>query len=548
MVDLVIVGRVLTLAEPGSLGFVEAVAVADGRIVATGAGPDIEALAGPRTRHWRLPSGTCVMPGVTDAHLHLGMAAAATLGVRLGGLPDRDAVWAAIETAHANRVAAGDPDGWLTGDGWSLDQLGGWPSAVDLDALAPGRPVALWSHDHHTRWASSAALRIASIDRSSHDHGGLIRRDPTAQPTGVLHESATAILDRVMPEPTIEQRASAIRRYADELTALGVTGVHDPGDLAVGPDIDGPERYQLLARDGCLPIRVAASVRETQLETAIAAGMRTGQGIGRYRAGWLKLFADGSLGSRSAALLAPYEAGDPAGPPVGGPAGMLTHAAGPMCSVAARAASSGIAVQIHGIGDAAVRAALDVLERIPRVAGVAHRIEHAQLVDAADVSRFARSGIAASVQPCHLCSDVTAIRLAWGDRSDRAFPLAALDAAGALLPLGTDAPVESPDPWRNLAAAVRRTDPAWDAEEPAFHAEQAISLERALRAACVDPAITLGDPALGRLRAGSPADLIVIPDAGLRDPGLRGQHLAHTRPLATLIDGQVVHRHRDFDP
>ena len=206
-----------------------------------------------------------------------------------------------------------------------------------------------------------------------------------------------------------------------------------------------------------------------------------------------------------------------------------------------------IAVQIHGIGDAAVRTALDVLEAIPVVPGVAHRVEHAQLIDPADVPRFARAGIAASVQPCHLCSDAPTVRAAWGDRSGQAFPIAALAGSGALIPFGTDAPVESPDPWRNLAAAVCRADPAWPTDQSAFHPEQAIDVTRAIRAACLDPAIALGDPGRGRLLPGSPADLIVIPDSGLRDPGARGEHLAATRPLATLVDGEVVHRAAAFD-
>ncbi len=230
-----------------------------------------------------------------------------------------------------------------------------------------------------------------------------------------------------------------------------------------------------------------------------------------------------------------------------GPSGLVTHDPEAMLQVARRAAGQGIAVQIHGIGDAAVRAALDVLEATPVVPGVAHRVEHAQLVDPDDIPRFARSGIAASVQPCHLCTDASAITTAWGSRSRNAFPLASLDRSGALLPLGTDAPVESPDPWRNLAAAVRRCDATWPAEHPPFHPEQSIDVMRALRAACVDPALVLGATGHGRLVAGSPADLLVIPEDGLRDPGARGEHLAATRPLATLIDGQVVYRAPSFD-
>ena len=552
MVERVIIGRIVTLGGAAGLAEVEAIAIDGGVVVRSGRRVDVEAQASPRTTRWRLPVGACVIPSITDAHLHLGMAAMGAMGVRLGGLRDRAAVWAAIAAAHVARVAAGDSDGWLLGDGWSLDQLGDWPTATDLERLAPARPVALWSHDHHARWASPAALRRAGIDERPFDGAGkgsgLIRRDASGTPTGVLHEAAATLLDPGIPAPTAAERTAALMRYAETLTALGVTGVHDSGDLAVSGDLDAVGLYRALATDGRLPLRVAASVREVQLKTAINAGLRTGTGVGRYRDGWLKLFADGSLGSRSAALLAPYEPSDPGGRPVGGPAGMIAHDPAAMITVATRAATHGIAVQIHGIGDAAVRAALGVLERIPRVAGVAHRVEHAQLVDPADIPRFARAGIAASVQPCHLCTDAPAVQHAWGVRSLDAFPIAALDGAGTLIPFGTDAPVESPDPWRNLAAAVRRCDPTWPDDRDRFHPEQAISVERALRAACVDPARVLGDARLGRLVPGSPADLLVIPVDGLDDPGERGEHVAATRPLATLIDGQMVYRQDGFDP
>jgi len=546
--DRIIIGRVLTLAGQTGLGEVEAIALTNGIVSHTGTRQAIESLAGPRTQRWQLPPGTCAMPGITDAHLHLGMAAAAAAGLRLGDLPDRASVWAAIADSHATLTARGEVDTWLLGDGWSLDQLGAWPTADELGLLAPGRPVALWSHDHHARWASRPALARAGITSAASAGGGLVRRDSDGLPTGVLHEAAATLLDAVIPTRTIADRTMDLARYAALLASLGVTGVHDPGDLAISAPLQGPRLYRSLAEQDRLPLRVAASVREVELAAAIETGMHTGQGIGRYRDGWLKLFADGSLGSRSAALLAPYEVDDAGGRPVGGPAGMITHDQAAMRDVARTAAAAGIAVQIHGIGDAAVRAALDVLEALERVPGIAHRVEHAQLVDPADVPRFSRARIAASVQPCHLCSDAPAVRQAWGNRSAHAFPIAALDATGALMPFGTDAPVESPDPWRNLAAAVARVDPTWAEERAALHPEQAIGVDRALRAACVDPCLSLGDHRLGRLTPGSPADLLVVPIDGLLEPGRRGEHLAATRPLVTLIDGAVVNQAPDFDP
>jgi predicted amidohydrolase YtcJ len=290
---------------------------------------------------------------------------------------------------------------------------------------------------------------------------------------------------------------------------------------------------------------VHASVRAAQLERAIALGLRSGEGVGRYTMGWLKLFADGSLGSRSAALLAPYDDAA-ANPPTGGPAGMFIMPVDELADDTRTAESAGIATQIHAIGDGAVRAVLDVFASIPQNRRLAlwRRVEHAQLVDLADQPRFGELGVAASVQPCHLISDAPQVRAGWGERAGNAFPLRGMLDGGALIPFGTDAPVEQPDPWPGIAAALARRDPN-DDTAALVGAEHAIPLDRAIRAACLDPALVAGLEDLGRLTSGMRADLLVVPAASfvaLPDPGM----LAHTRPLATLIDGEVVFRDPSF--
>jgi hypothetical protein len=293
-----------------------------------------------------------------------------------------------------------------------------------------------------------------------------------------------------------------------------------------------------------------ASVREEQLERAIEIGFRSGQDIegderGRYRDGWLKLFSDGALGSRTAALLAPYEPDDPAGSPPGGPRGMPVRTLAQLAEVAGRAAEAGIASEIHAIGDAAVRTVLDVIEALPQVEGAMHRVEHAQLIDPADIARFGRLGIPASVQPSHLLSDAGAMRTSWGKRSATAFPLAELDASGVLMPFGTDAPVESADPWPGLAAAVTRRGAGWPADD-AFYPEQSIGLDRALRGACLDGPRSAGATDQGHLDTGARADLLVVPADMFEAPD-DTDVLAHTRPRATLLDGEVVYRAPDFE-
>ncbi|MBA3435551.1 MAG: amidohydrolase, partial [Chloroflexi bacterium] len=482
----------------------------------------------------------------------------------------REAIFAAIRSAHERLAAKDDAGAWLLGHGWSLDRLGDWPTAQDLDSLAPGRPSALWSHDHHSRWVSSAALDRAGIGEETPDpQGGMIRRDTDGRPSGMLHEHAAKLVSVAVPEPDRARLEAALSSYAAELARLGIVAVHDPGEMSDDPQIRrGPTFYRSLAEEGALPLRVAASIRPEQLAPAIERGFRSGgthtAGSGssaredrpdplagrlaeRYRGGWLKLFADGSLGSRSAALLEPYEEGS--GEPVGGPAGMLLAPPEWLHERAQMAARAGIAVQIHGIGDAAVRSALDILEQLPSPAdGIHHRVEHAQLVHPADVARFGAAGIAASVQPVHLVGDAPVARTAWGDRIRWSFPIHSLAAGGALIAFGTDAPVESPDPWPGIAIAVTRASATWAAGESAIYASESIDLARAIRAACLDPALTAGEADRGRLVSGHRADLVVVPAEMLDDDAVAAGALDRARPLATLLDGEVVYRDARFDP
>lgn len=549
-VELLIEGRVATLRGPTGFGWVEAIAVAGGRVQAAGSRSEVGVLAGVGTRRWQLPSSVAVMPSFTDAHLHCASAALAAGQPDLNGL-DRAGVVDLIARVHRERLESGDADGWLLGHGWTFDALGPHPDASWLDEAAPGRPVALWSHDHHTRWLSARAIQVGGLAAVGDPPAGRIERDDDGRPTGIMYEAAAGLIDAHIPAPTMSDVDWAVGAYARELAALGVTSVHDPGHVAPDPELrGGPVHYREMARGGHLPLRVMASVREDQLERAIEIGFRSGGSVegderGRYRDGWLKLFSDGAIGSRTAAMLAPYEEGDRAGPPPGGPSGLPLRTHQQLAEVASRAAEHGIASQMHAIGDAAVRTVLDVIEELPAVRGAMHRVEHAQIVDAADVGRFARAGIAASVQPCHLLSDAEVMRSAWGDRCARAFPLAELDASGALMPFGTDAPVESPDPWRGLAAAVARRTAGWSAAA-AFYPESAVGLDRALRSACLDGPRSGHIEDQGHLAAGARADLLVVSAAmfeALEDPDV----IASTRPLATLLDGEVIHRAPEAD-
>lgn len=529
----------MTLAGEHGLAEVEAVAIGAGRITAAGSRAEIEALAGPRTRRIELAADEVALPGITDSHLHLADAALAAHEVDLApaaGLVDG---LARIAAAHRHLPAGA----WLTGHGWDPDRWHGWPTADDLDRVAPGRLAALWAHDHHALWVSASALTAAGIGRSTAEPpGGTVRRLDDGRPSGVLHELATTLVTGRIPAPTLAMYEEALPAIARNLVALGVVAIHDPGVLGRDPWLEGPlVAYANLSDSGRLPIRVHASIRSEALTEAIERGLRSGAVLGRSpasraRFGWLKLFADGSLGSRTAAMLEPLEGSS-------SERGIWLTEAGTLAEHAARAARAGIATQIHAIGDAAVRAALAAFEpTITRALPLRPRIEHAQLVDPADRVAFGRLGIVASIQPVHLRADAAQARASWGDRAERSgYAWRSLLDNGATLAFGTDAPVEPIDPWPGLALAIQRRWPGWPPGTGSFGPGEALSLDEALRAACLGPAQAEGAADRGRLVAGQRADLTVVPAASIDQAVVAGGPLATTRPRLAMIDGVVAY-------
>jgi predicted amidohydrolase YtcJ len=484
------------------------------------------------------------LPGLTDSHLHLAEAALAADQVQLA---DAATLGAALDRLRAADVGL-EAGAWLTGNGWSADRWGGWPTAAQLETVAPGRLAALWAHDHHALWVSSAALAIAGLGPASRDPaGGTIRRNPDGTPSGVLQETATALVSARVPEPTAANYEAAIPDLCRRLVRLGVVAVHDPGLLRPDPSLAGAHvAYGALADAGRLPILVFASLRAEALGMAAERGLRSGTILGldphgRARLGWLKLFADGSLGSRTAAMLAPFE---PAHRSAADPddTGIWVTQPARLAELASAAATAGIATQIHGIGDAAVRAALDAFEpEAARGLPFRARIEHAQLVDPVDLPRFGRLGVIASIQPVHLRADAAQARRSWGARAERSgYAWRSLLEAGASLAFGTDAPVEPIDPWPGIALAITRRSTDWPAGTPAFGPGEALTLDEALRAACLGPAEAEGSVDRGRLTVGQRADLVVIPAEAIGDPIFAGGPLATARPRMVMIDGKVV--------
>jgi len=543
--DLVVEGRIATLAGPSGFGWVQAVAIAGGHVVAAGAAAEVAATRGAsQARRLQLGPDEVALPGLTDAHLHL---AEGGLAAELLDLSATSTLEAAL--AELARVDAQLPAGtWLEGHGWDVDRWGGWPTTAALESAAPGRPIAIWAHDHHALWVSATALAHAGVDARTPDPpGGVIRRTADGTPSGILHEAAARLVTSRIPPDSVDDYARHVAALAERLVRLGVVAVHDPGGLSLQGGL-GPafEAYRRLADRGALPLRVHACIREEQLEAAIGAGLRSGDvldaaGTGRLRFGWLKLFADGTLGSRTAALLEPIEPEPDRPLPPGTERGVWMTSPARLAELSAEAADHGIACQVHAIGDHAVRAALDALEptvgRVPLVP----RVEHVQLVDPADIGRFAEAGIAASVQPIHLRSDAEAARRLWGARAERSgYPWASLVRSGAIVAFGTDAPVEPIDPWPGLEMAVTRRSAGWPNRAGAFGPAEGLDLATALRAQCIGGPATAREADRGRLVPGARADLVVIPAAAVAEPVEPGGPLGSARPRIVVVDGMVA--------
>jgi predicted amidohydrolase YtcJ len=532
--EALVTGRIATFRGDAGFGWVEAIGIRDGRVAFAGSAVELETRADPHTERFELEPGEIAIPGLTDAHLHLADAAVAATEVDLRACSTlRDAL--AMLVAASARLGR---DEWLLGAGWDQRRWGRWPTADDLAAALPARRVALWSFDHHALWVSPAAFEAAGIDAATSDpSGGMLRRTAEGRPDGVLMETACSLVSSRIPAPTAERLDRAVAAMARELLGYGIVGVQDPGSIPWDPGSLAVEGYGRLADRADLPISVHASIRPEGLPLAIERGLRSGAAIGhdprgRARVGWLKLFADGTLGSQTAALLEPIE----------GAAERAAFRTPParLAELAQEAADHGIATQIHAIGDAAVRAGLDALA--PTAAGVPlmPRLEHVQLCHPDDRPRFAALGIAASVQPVHLRDDAAAARRDWGSRAETAgYAWRSLLEAGAVLPFGTDAPVEPVDPWPGIAISVLRRDPSWGPEADPFGPAEALSLDAALRAATVAPALTVRDPLGGRLVVGAPADLIVLPPAP-REAGEAVASFATVRPRLVLVGGRAA--------
>ena len=472
-------------------GAAEALLSRDGRIVAVGRLADVVARsAGAERVDLR---GGLMVPGWGDAHVHFMWWA-----IQMGQLDLRDAGTLDEALDQIAGRARDLPDGaWLQGGRFDKNRWGRWPTAVELDRATGDRPAALRSRDGHARWLNTAALRLAAIGPGTGSpDGGEIERGANGLPTGILKENANWLVEQVIPGPSADECLAAVRLGQSEAWRRGITALEDLEQSSAR------DAFRRLQAEGGLGLRVDMGIPRGDLEEAIASGRRTGDGDEWLRTGHCKFFTDGALGSQTAALEEPYEGSDDRG--------ILTIEPATLDREVARAAAAGIAVAVHAIGDRAVRVALDAIEPTRRShPALRQRVEHVQLVREADLLRFGRLGVIASMQPIHATSDRDLADRYWGhQRTLRAYPWRTLAAGGAVLAFGSDAPVEPIDPLLGIHAAVARRRPG-DAER--WHPEQALTLDEALAGYAAGVAYATGrERERGTLAVGMLCDATIL--------------------------------------
>lgn len=526
----------------------QAVGIRDGRVLVVGSEGKVQAALGGRAEAINL-RGRAVIPALTDAHVHLTWYALGRREVRLDGTADFDDALRRIAAA----VEGGS--GWVQGGGWDHVAWGGrWPTAADLDAIVPDRPVFLTRKDGHSAWVNSRGLEIAGVSDDTPDPpGGGIRREKK-KATGILLENAIDLVRRHIPDPTDEERLEALREVTQEAYSYGMVGVHIPPTLSPGDGALTLRDVQRLRERGWLGLRVLAHLGLDTLDEALALGLRSGMGDRWLRIGGVKMFADGSLGSETAEMLSHYEGRRHLGTPT-----MTTE---DLNEAVRRSIEGGLAVTVHAIGDGANRRVLDAIELAlkatggrqeaadqgvesmpstvsarPRLTPVPNRIEHAQILHPLDIPRFAQLGVVASMQPVHATSDMQTADLLWGARCATAYAWRALRESGAVLAFGSDAPVEPLNPWLSVHAAVTRQRPD-GSPSGGWYPEQRLSVGEALHGFTAGAAFAAGAAGeQGAIRPGMLADLAVLS----ADPfKIEPSELHAVTAEMTLSEGSVV--------
>ena len=495
-------------------------------IAAVGEKEELLGMTGERPEPLDL-RGRIILPGLTDAHLHLQYYSL--------GLQKIDCETEALAECLrrvSERAQSAKADELILGHGWNQNQWAGFPSAADLDAVAPNHPVYLTAKSLHASWANSAALKLAGITANTPDpKDGKIQRDEAGRATGILLESAMSLVEAILPTTSITSLADAIEKAQSILWRMGLTGVHDFDRR------DSFMALQQLDAQGRLKLRVNKNIPVDSLEHADALGLRTGFGDDMLWIGSVKAFMDGALGPRTAAMFQPY-LNEPEN------RGILNLDAEQLFEHSRRAADVGLGMTVHAIGDRANHEVLDAFEQLRayetenHLPHLRHRIEHLQVVHPDDAARLAKLNVIASMQPIHATSDMLIADRFWGDRSALAYAWHTQLDHGAHLAFGSDAPVESPNPFLGLHAAVTRRRADGSPGPEGWYPAQKLTFAEAVSAYTLGAAYAANaEDRLGQLKPGYLADLIVLDqDPFVCDP----DDLLTMQSTATMVGGEWV--------
>jgi predicted amidohydrolase YtcJ len=515
----------------------EAIAVKGDQIIFVGSNQDVKRYEGRSTRVVDL-HGATVVPGMTDSHYHLIGVGQREMTLNLEGTTSLLDLLAKVKA----RVERARPGEWITGRGWIEThwQPPVFPTAQDLDRVAPRNPVFLRRADGHGAVANSAALKIAGLDRNTpNPFGGEISKDKaTGEPTGMLLDNAQALVTRHIPPTTEADAEQAVLLAVKRSIELGWCEIQDAGgsyaDVAL---------YRKLYGEGKIKLRIYKAVYGPTVDSQrlLRDGASLGEYDGRFTLRTIKVVMDGALGSRGAALLEPYaDAPDTSG--------FLTAKPEELLLMFTAALREGIQVETHAIGDRANRVTLDLYERafaaVPldrrRIGEPRWRIEHAQILNPSDIPRFARLGVIPSMQPSHAIGDLFFAPSRLGlTRLEGAYAWQSLLKTGTIIAGGSDAPVECGEPMIEFYAAVARRDQKGFTGE-GWHPEQAVSRDEALRMFTLWAARAAFEEKMkGSIEVGKLADLTVLSADIMKIPA---PEILKTRCLMTVIGGEVVYQ------
>jgi predicted amidohydrolase YtcJ len=523
-----------TLDSHGKLHHFQALLIDQGKVIATGVNADLVKRAGDAKvidGH-----GKTLLPGLIDAHGHVLELGYARNNVDLVGTQTLAEALAKVKT-----YAAAHPDAkWIVGSGWNQEiwKLGRFPTAKELDSAVSDRPVWLSRVDGHAGWANTAAMKLAGITKATQDPaGGRIERDADGNPNGVFVDGATDLIYAVVPAPTPQQKVAALDTALAEMASVGLTGVSDPGI-----DLANYKLYRQYADQHKLTARIYAMIHGTgdDFDAISKDGPLIGYGNDFLTVRSVKLYADGALGSRGAAMLKPY-ADDPHN------SGLLFLKPAELTAKIGKALGKGYQVGIHAIGDHANREVLDsyaaAYKAHPDGVALRNRIEHAQIVSLQDIPRFVPLHLIASMQPTHATSDMNMAEDRIGDeRIKGAYAWQRFLKQGTIVAGGSDFPVESPNPFYGLYSAVTRED--HNGQPPGgWYPDQDMTFDQALRAFTLDAAYAEhAEKTLGTLEPGKWADFILIDHDVVKDPASK---IWNTRVLQTWVGGKQVYSAKD---